>query len=140
MTDVRTLLVRPDGFVPKERYTTRDFAELEQTRLWPRVWQIACREEQVAEPGDFVFKARDQWHTFWNAGDEPCRILEIISPGGFEHMFREMGELMAAPDPEVMADFTRRYGIHSDGEGSVRVAERFGLEMNYVNAETATAG
>ena len=93
-----------------------------------------------AEPGDFVFKPRDQWHTFWNAGDEPCRILEIISPGGFEHMFREMGELMAAPDPEVMADFTRRYGIHFDGEGSVRVAERFGLEMNYVNAETATAG
>ncbi len=93
-----------------------------------------------AEPGDFVFKPRDQWHTFWNAGDEPCRILEIISPGGFEHMFREMGELMAAPDPEVMADFTRRYGIHFDAEGSVRVAERFGLEMNYVNAETATAG
>ena len=24
------------------------------TRLWPRVWQIACREEQVAAPGDFV--------------------------------------------------------------------------------------
>src|SRR5437016_5884771 len=54
MTDVRSLLVRPDGFVPKERYTTRDFAELEQTRLWSRVWQIACREEQVAEPGEFV--------------------------------------------------------------------------------------
>src|SRR3954471_22561251 len=54
MTDLRSLLVRPDGFVPKERYTTRDFAELEQTRLWSRVWQIACREEQVAEPGDFV--------------------------------------------------------------------------------------
>ena len=54
MTDLRPLLVRPDGFVPKERYTTRDFAELEQTRLWSRVWQIACREEQVAEPGEFV--------------------------------------------------------------------------------------
>ena len=54
MTDLRSLLVRPDGFVPKERYTTRDFAELEQTRLWSRVWQIACREEQVAEPGEFV--------------------------------------------------------------------------------------
>ena len=94
----------------------------------------------IAEAGELAFKPRDQWHTFWNAGDEPCRILEIISPGGFEHMFREMGELMAAPDPEVMADFTRRYGIHFDGEGSVRVAERFGLEMNYVNAETATAG
>jgi mannose-6-phosphate isomerase-like protein (cupin superfamily) len=39
-----------------------------------------------AEVGDFVFKPRDQWHTFWNAGDEPCRILEIISPGGFEQL------------------------------------------------------
>ena len=41
MTDLQPMLVRPDGFVPKERYTTRVFAELEQTRLWPRVWQIA---------------------------------------------------------------------------------------------------
>ena len=40
-----------------------------------------------AEAGDFVFKPREQWHTFWNAGDGPCRILEIISPGGFEHLF-----------------------------------------------------
>src|SRR4051794_34148067 len=53
MNDVQPLLVRADGFVPKERYTTRNFAELEQSRLWPRVWQIACREEQVRDPGDF---------------------------------------------------------------------------------------
>src|SRR5215510_6008519 len=26
-----------------------------------------------AGPGDLVFKPRNQWHTFWNAGDEPCR-------------------------------------------------------------------
>ena len=38
-----------------------------------------------AEPGDLVFKPRNQWHTFWNAGDTTCRILEIISPAGFEH-------------------------------------------------------
>jgi hypothetical protein len=35
------------------------------------------------------FKPRNQWHTFWNAGDEPARILEIISPAGFEEFFRE---------------------------------------------------
>src|SRR5450755_410644 len=35
-----------------------------------------------AGPGDFVFKPRNQWHTFWNAGEEPARILEIISPAG----------------------------------------------------------
>src|SRR3954453_12459342 len=34
--------------------------------------------------GDLVYKPRGQWHTFWNAGDEPARILEIIAPAGFE--------------------------------------------------------
>ena len=92
-----------------------------------------------AETGDFVFKPRDQWHTFWNAGDEPCRILEIIAPGGFEHMFREMGELTRAPEPEDMADFSRRYGIQFDLEETVRVLERFDLVMPGINTEMPTA-
>jgi nitrite reductase/ring-hydroxylating ferredoxin subunit len=54
MIDLQSLLVRADGFVPKQRYTTSEFADLERTRLWPRVWQIACREEEVAAPGAFV--------------------------------------------------------------------------------------
>ncbi len=54
-----------------------------------------------AEAGDLAFKPRDQWHTFWNAGDEPCRILEIIAPAGFEHFFRELGEL---PEPHSGGD------------------------------------
>ena len=41
-------------------------------------------EVVFGEVGDLIFKPRDQWHTFWNAGDEPARILEIISPAGFE--------------------------------------------------------
>src|SRR6478672_7708554 len=49
-------------------------------------------EVVIAHAGDLVFKPRNQWHTFWNAGDEPCRILEIISPSGFEHFFRELGD------------------------------------------------
>ena len=31
-----------------------------------------------------IFKPRDQWHTFRNAGDKPARLLEIISPANFE--------------------------------------------------------
>ena len=45
-----------------------------------------------AGPGDLVFEPRDQWHTFWNAGDEPARILEIIAPAGFEVFFDELVE------------------------------------------------
>ena len=34
------------------------------------------RDVLYATPGDLVFKPRGQWHTFWNAGDSTCRILE----------------------------------------------------------------
>lgn len=47
------LPVQDDGLIPKERYTSRAFLDLELERLWPRVWQIACREEQVAAVGDY---------------------------------------------------------------------------------------
>jgi len=47
-------LTQADGFVPKERYVSPGFLALEYERLWSHVWQVACREEEVEEPGDFV--------------------------------------------------------------------------------------
>ncbi|MBM3659952.1 MAG: aromatic ring-hydroxylating dioxygenase subunit alpha [Actinobacteria bacterium] len=47
-------LVGADGFVPKERYTHPRFLELEEDHLFGRVWQIACRVEEVEHPGDVV--------------------------------------------------------------------------------------
>ncbi len=40
--------------VQRERYFDRSFFELEKERLWPRVWQMACRLEEIPGPGDFV--------------------------------------------------------------------------------------
>ncbi|MDQ3286529.1 MAG: cupin domain-containing protein [Actinomycetota bacterium] len=86
-------------------------------------------EVVYAEKGDLVFKPRHQWHTFWNAGDEPCRILEIVSPGGFEHLFKEIAE-----EPEAMAaettsalDLDARYGLEADYESVERLCEEHGL-------------
>ena len=49
-----------------------------------------------AAAGDLTFKPRGQWHTVWNSGEEPSRILEIISPGGFEHFFAEFAASLKA--------------------------------------------
>ncbi|HTD50793.1 MAG TPA: Rieske (2Fe-2S) protein, partial [Acidimicrobiia bacterium] len=54
MSDIDHLLVQPDGFLPKERYTTTEFSDLEFERLWPHVWQIAGREEELDASGDFL--------------------------------------------------------------------------------------
>jgi len=40
--------------VPRERYYDREFYELEKQYLWPRVWQMACRLEEIPRPGDWV--------------------------------------------------------------------------------------
>jgi mannose-6-phosphate isomerase-like protein (cupin superfamily) len=83
-----------------------------------------------AEVGDLAFKPRDQWHTFWNAGDEPCRILEIISPGGFEHFFDELGAIMEAPDfdPAQLGELGARYGLEFQPDSVPRLCEEHGLD------------
>ena len=39
--------------IPASRYTSRAWQDLETERLWTRVWQIACTEDCVPEPGDY---------------------------------------------------------------------------------------
>jgi mannose-6-phosphate isomerase-like protein (cupin superfamily) len=78
-----------------------------------------------ADAGTLVFKPRHQWHTFWNAGDGPCRILEIISPGGFERLFEEAAEPREAAAGETSLD--TRYGIEFDFESVERLCAEHDL-------------
>src|SRR6202043_2942421 len=81
-----------------------------------RLGALLGDEVVFGKPGDLVFKPRNQWHTFWNAGDEPARILEIISPAGFERFFEELVDLGGAADapPDVLAELSARYGLEMD--------------------------
>ncbi|MGA8723686.1 MAG: aromatic ring-hydroxylating dioxygenase subunit alpha [Acidimicrobiales bacterium] len=51
--DLARFLVGEDDAIPRARYTDAEFAALEFDRLWSRVWQVACREEELAEVGAF---------------------------------------------------------------------------------------
>ena len=84
-----------------------------------------------AGPGDLVFKPRNQWHTFWNAGDEPCRILEIIAPAGFERFFQELVDMggVTQAHPEALAELSERYGLEMQPETVPELLERFQLRM-----------
>ena len=89
--------------------------------------------EQVLEagPGDLVFKPRGEWHTFWNAGDQPCRILEIISPAGFEGFFAELVDLggVAGAAPEVLGALCERYALEMDPSSVPELIQRFGVRF-----------
>ncbi len=84
-------------------------------------------EVVYANQGDLVFKPRDQWHTFWNAGDELCRILEIISPAGFEKFFTEMGDASEAGRYVDPTEIGAHYGLKFDLDSVSRLCEEHGL-------------
>lgn len=46
--------------VPVDRYISPEWMVREQERLWPKVWQVACSVDHVAEPGDF-YEYRAAW-------------------------------------------------------------------------------
>lgn len=84
-----------------------------------RVGALLADEVVYGEPEDLIFKPRGEWHTFWNAGEEPARLLEIISPAGFERYLKELAEL----PPKLSRD--------ERVETIAAIAERYGLEMDF---------
>jgi mannose-6-phosphate isomerase-like protein (cupin superfamily) len=86
-------------------------------------------EVVYGEPGDLIFKPRGQWHTFWNAGDEPARILEIISPAGFERFFEQVTALAEGGElnPAAMAALAAGYGTELEFESLPGLIATHGL-------------
>jgi len=97
-----------------------------------RMGALLGDELVTAGPGHLVFKPRGQWHTFWNAGDEPARILEIISPAGFERYFAELVDRPPEgppPNPQEVATLAARYGLELDFASVPRLVEQHGLRF-----------
>ena len=86
--------------------------------------------EQVSRAGvgEWILKPRDVSHAMWNAGDQPARILEVLTPAGTEEWFEELAAL-APGDSDGFADSCRRHGIefHDDSPWTERLRAQFGL-------------
>jgi hypothetical protein len=85
-----------------------------------RVGALLGDDVLTAGPGNLIFKPRHQWHTFWNAGDESARILEIISPSGFEQYFVELVEMGGSRNapPQALRSLGERYGLEVNRKAS----------------------
>ena len=70
-------------------------------------------QEVVLGPGGYIVKPRGEVHAMWNAGSTPARMIEVISPAGFEGFFRELSDMTAvgAPDPADIASLGERYQL-----------------------------
>jgi hypothetical protein len=77
-------------------------------------------------------KPRGVPHAFWNAGDEPARLLEVITPGGFEGYFVRLAEIVrpgAVPDMGALAALAAEYDLEVDPASIPRLAQAHGLVL-----------
>ena len=81
--------------------------------------------------GGYIVKPRGELHSMWNATAEPARMIEIISPAGFDKYFIELAEATAAaggrPDPSVIAPIAERFGLTFDFTEVPDLVARHGL-------------
>lgn len=87
-------------------------------------------QEVVLRPGGYIIKPRNQVHAMWNAGSVPARMIEIISPAGFEGFFRGFADLNdAGPiDLAEVAALAGDYGLpYAKPDWLDDVIARYGL-------------
>jgi mannose-6-phosphate isomerase-like protein (cupin superfamily) len=82
--------------------------------------------EVTAGTGTYLIKPRGLMHTFWNAGPRPARLLEVISPAGFEVYFAELAE---AGDPDRRQELAVKYGVTYFSDWVAELTARYKLKL-----------
>ena len=114
---------------PLHRHTRED----EYSYVLEGAMTVLVGEEiVVGRPGDLILKPRGVRHAFWNATDEPARLLELISPAGFEQFFVDIEPIFAVegePDWDTFMGICETYGLDMD------LASAEDLMVNHVLAD-----
>jgi quercetin dioxygenase-like cupin family protein len=88
--------------------------------------------DQVLEAaaGASLVKPRGIPHAMWNAGPEPARVLEVLSPGGLEDYFEELAPALRAKIPPAEYDaLAARYGLTIQNDWIEELERTYGVKM-----------
>ncbi len=120
----------PGVLVPPHRHTRED--EISYVVEGEIGFRSDGREVSL-KAGGYIVKPRGELHAMWNAGDVPARMIEIITPAGFEAYFIELAAAVAAAgnrvDPETTAPIAERYGLSFDRADVPDLIARHGLGL-----------
>lgn len=89
-------------------------------------------DEVVLGAGGYIVKPRNQVHAMWNAGRRPARMIEVITPAGFEEFFRTFVDMTdaGAPDMAAVAELAARYDLpFAEPAWLPEVVARYGLTV-----------
>lgn len=125
---ITEMAVSPGFMVPPHTHAdTDEWSYVLLGRVGARVGD----DEFTADRGSWILKPRGVMHTFWNAGPEPARIIELLTPGRFERFFREMAALALSDDmsDDRLDALATDYGTTMSMDWVPDLAARYGLEV-----------
>jgi mannose-6-phosphate isomerase-like protein (cupin superfamily) len=125
---ITEMAVTPGYMVPPHvHHATDEWSYVLFGRIGARIGD----DEFTAEPGSWILKPRGILHTFWNAGPAPARIIELLTPGAFEHMFRGMADLAARNEltDERLDALAQEHQTDIDMSWVDDLSARYGLEV-----------
>ena|SRR5215203_1726831 len=123
--------IEPGRLVPPHVHADEDeYSYILQGEIGARIGN----QEIGATPGSYVFKPRAIPHTFWNAGSQSAKLIEVISPAGFEKFFDELAEIYAAggaggPDQEKIGELAARYNLTFVMEWAPELKAKYNLKL-----------
>jgi quercetin dioxygenase-like cupin family protein len=90
-------------------------------------------DEAVLEAGGYISKPRGELHTMWNAGSVEARMIEVITPAGFENFFMSLAEMFEAgpPDPATLEALAKSYGLFFDDTWVPELMDRYDLNSPF---------
>ena len=120
----------PGGLIPPHTHTREDECN------FVLEGELTCDvggEILVAPKGSYVLKPRNIPHALYNAGPGPVRVLEILTPGGFEGYFDEYERIASSILDEderrkARTELGERYGVIWHDERTPEIKARFGIE------------
>jgi quercetin dioxygenase-like cupin family protein len=119
----------PGGLIPPHTHTREDECN------FVLEGELTCDvggEILVAPAGSYVLKPRDVPHALYNAGARTVRVLEILTPGGFESYFDEYAQIASSDLGEderlrARAELGEHYGVIWHDERIPQTKARFGI-------------
>jgi hypothetical protein len=89
-------------------------------------------DEFVVSSGSFAVRPPGVPHALWNPRQHVVRVVDVVSPPGFENSFQELAELYAPggpPDPALVASLRDRYGLTGEPQWVPDLKSRCGLAL-----------
>ncbi len=121
--------IDPGIIVPPHTHTHEDeFSYVLEGEVGARIGDQVLQ----ATPGCYILKPRGILHTFWNASSKRAKIIEIISPAGFEKFFAEVANLFQGnelPDFEQLTPIANRYGVLLDMTWIPELTAKYNLKL-----------